>query len=89
MLLIDQINDSPERVSRGLNMQQPNQIAGQLLTPALPSLRFEVPEAARILRMSRAQLYIRIREGSIRRQKDGARTYITRAEIERYVESCN
>ena len=54
----------------------------------LPALRFEVPEAAQILRMSRAQLYNRIHEGSIRPQKDGARTYITRAELERYVESC-
>jgi hypothetical protein len=56
--------------------------------PALPSLRFEVSEAAQILRMSRAQLYNRICEGTIRRQKDGARTYITRAELERYVDSC-
>jgi len=40
----------------------------------LPSLRFEVPEAAQILRMSRAQLYNRICEGTIRPQKDGART---------------
>ena len=54
----------------------------------LPALRFEVIEAAQILRMSRAQLYNRIHDGSISRQKDGARTYITRAELERYVESC-
>lgn len=57
--------------------------------PALPSLRFEVWEAARILRISRALLYHRIHEGSLRPQKDGARTYITQAELERYVESCN
>jgi excisionase family DNA binding protein len=56
---------------------------------ALPALRFEVPEAAQILRMSRAQLYNRIHEGSLRAQKDGARTYITRGELERYVESCS
>lgn len=55
----------------------------------LPALRFEISEAARILRMSRAQIYIRIQEGSIKPQKDGARTYITRPELERYVESCN
>jgi hypothetical protein len=55
---------------------------------ALPSLRFEVPEAAQILRMSRAQLYNRINDGSLRPQKDGARTYITRMELERYVEVC-
>ena len=56
---------------------------------SLPALRFEMSEAARILRMSRAQLYTRIRERSIKPQKDGARTYITRPELERYVESCN
>lgn len=55
----------------------------------LPHLRFEVPEAARILRISRAQLYNRLQEGSLKCQKDGARTYITCAELERYVESCN
>jgi len=52
-------------------------------------LRFEIAEAAQILRMSRAQLYIRIQEGCIRPQKDGARTYVTLAELERYVESCS
>jgi hypothetical protein len=55
----------------------------------LPALRFEISEAALILRMSRAQIYTRIQEGSIKPQKDGARTYITRPELERYVESCN
>jgi len=55
----------------------------------LPALRFEIPEAALILRMSRAQLYHRIRDGALKVQKDGARTYITRAELERYVDSCN
>jgi hypothetical protein len=33
---------------------------------SLPALRFEIPEAARILRMSRAKLYNRIGEGLIR-----------------------
>jgi len=56
---------------------------------ALPSLRFDVPEAARILRMSRAALYLRISRGAIRAQKDGARTYITLTELERYVASCD
>jgi DNA-binding NtrC family response regulator len=54
----------------------------------LPALRFEVSEAARILRMSRAQLYNRINDGALKPQKDGARTYITRVELERYVEAC-
>jgi len=55
----------------------------------LPHLRFEVAEAARILRLSRATLYIRIRNKAIAVQKDGARTYITRDELERYVASCD
>lgn len=55
----------------------------------LPALRFEIVEAARILRMSRAQLYKRIHYGALTPQKDGARTYITQTELERYVESCN
>ena len=54
-----------------------------------PALRFEVSEAAAMLRMSRAQIYIRIQQGAIRPQKDGARTYITRPELERYVEACS
>jgi excisionase family DNA binding protein len=58
-------------------------------TTPLPALRFEISEAAQILRMSRAQLYNRIHDGTIRPQKDGARTYITRVELERYVDSCN
>jgi hypothetical protein len=53
-----------------------------------PNLRFEIVEAAQILRMSRAQLYNRIQEGCIRLQKDGSRSYITHAELERYVDSC-
>ena len=59
----------------------------QEIAATLAPLRFAVAEAAKILRMSRAQLYIRISEGSIRPQKDGARTYITRSELERYVNS--
>ena len=59
-----------------------------LISP-LPVLRFEISEASRILRMSRAQLYHRIGEGAIRIQKDGARTYITMGELERYVGACD
>ena len=55
----------------------------------LPALRFEISEASHILRMSRAQLYHRIGEGAIKIQKDGARTYITAGELERYVKSCD
>ena len=52
------------------------------------ALRYAISEASALLRMSRAQLYNRIREGSIKAAKDGGRTYITRSELERYVESC-
>ena len=54
-----------------------------------PALRFDIAEAAQLLRMSRAQLYARIHAGAIRPQKDGARTYVTRIELERYVASCD
>jgi excisionase family DNA binding protein len=52
-------------------------------------IRVSIAEAAALLRMSRAQLYNRINDGAIKSHKDGARTYITRSELERYVESCS
>ncbi len=52
----------------------------------LPHLRFEITEAARILRLSRATLYDRIRDGLIKTQKDGRRSYITATELYRYVQ---
>lgn len=54
----------------------------------VPALRFGVVEAARMLRMSRAQLYNRIQDGALKPQKDGSRTYFTRSELERYVSAC-
>jgi len=51
-------------------------------------LRYAVDEARAILRMSRAQLYNRIAEGSIRAHKDGARTYVSYQELRRYVVAC-
>jgi excisionase family DNA binding protein len=50
----------------------------------LPYLRFEIIEAARILRMSRATLYQRIRAGHLTITKDGRRSYITVTELHRY-----
>jgi hypothetical protein len=50
---------------------------------SLPQLRFEILEAAKILRISRATLYLRINAGLIAVQKDGRRIYIT--ELRRYV----
>ena len=64
-------------------------IAEKAVPPISLQLRFEIREAAQILRMSRAQLYNRINDGAIKPQKDGARTYITRSELERYVEACD
>jgi excisionase family DNA binding protein len=48
-----------------------------------------IAEAAALLRMSRAQLYNRINDDAIKSHKDGARTYIARSELERYVDSCS
>lgn len=53
----------------------------------LPHLRFDVIESARILRLSRAALYQRIRDGEIKLQKDGRRSFITAEELQRYVSS--
>jgi len=54
-------------------------------TESLPQLRSDIPEAARILRLSRATLYERIRMGQIKTQTDGRRSYITTEELQRYV----
>ena len=37
--------------------------------------------------MSRATLYERVRLGEIKTQKDGRRSYVTAAELQRYVSS--
>ena len=52
-------------------------------TDSLPQLRFDIPEVARILRLSRATLYERIRTGELMTQKDGRRTYVTAEELQR------
>lgn len=51
----------------------------------LPQIRFDMMEAARILRISRATLYERIKAGELRTQKDGRRSYVTATELQRYV----
>ncbi len=53
----------------------------------LPQIRFEISEAAHILRISRATLYDRIKAGKLKAQKDGRRSFITEAELRRYVDS--
>lgn len=55
------------------------------LNDPLPQIRFDILEAARVLRMSRAALYTRIHDGEIKIQKDGRRSYITAVELQRYV----
>ena len=52
---------------------------------SLPQLRFAISEVASILRLSRATLYQRIRDGLITTHKDGGRTFITAEELRRYV----
>jgi excisionase family DNA binding protein len=51
----------------------------------LRQLRFEIAEVAKILRISRATLYQRIRDHRIAIHKDGRRTFITSNELLRYV----
>ncbi len=61
------------------------EISMSLTADQLPQVRFDIIEAARILRISRASLYQRIRIGDIKIQKDGRRSYVTAVEIHRYV----
>ena len=61
------------------------EISMSLPIEQLPQLRFEITEAARILRLSRATLYERIREGKLKTQKDGRRAFVSAAELQRYI----
>ena len=56
-------------------------------TDRLPNLRFEIREATRILRLSRAAFYQRVRRGEIALSKDGRRSYVAVSELERYIAS--
>ena len=51
----------------------------------IPPSRLTVEQAAQALNCSRAFLYLRIRAGDIRAQRDGRRRYVSVAEISRYV----
>jgi excisionase family DNA binding protein len=66
----------------------PLSVSPERVAVSASPIRFAIPEAAELLRMSRAQLYNRINNGAIKPHKDGARTYISRWELERYVDSC-
>jgi excisionase family DNA binding protein len=53
--------------------------------PATEPLRVDVPEAARIIGVSRTRLYKHMKEGNIRSIKDGGRTLFTMAELRAFV----
>lgn len=50
--------------------------------------RFSIPEACRITGLSRSALYDRVSRGLLKVIKDGHRTFIARAELERYLSAC-
>jgi excisionase family DNA binding protein len=52
---------------------------------SLAPLRYSIAQAAQLLQLSRATLYGRIQEGRLSVQKDGRRTFITAAELARYL----
>lgn len=52
---------------------------------ARPQLRYTYEAAAKILAISRSAVYRKAKLGELRTQRDGARKYITHAELERYV----
>ena len=55
----------------------------------LPHLRFDIAEVAKILRISRATLYDRIRTGRINTHQYGRRTFVTSTELYRYVNAAD
>ncbi|MCY1078868.1 helix-turn-helix domain-containing protein [Archangium lansingense] len=55
-----------------------------LPTPA----RFSIPDSCRITGLGRSALYDRIARGLLCVVKDGHRTFISRAELERYLKAC-
>jgi hypothetical protein len=55
--------------------------------PSLDSmLRLSLADSFRLLGFSQAHGYRRIAEGKLRTQRDGRRTFVTRQELQRYVE---
>lgn len=52
---------------------------------AMEPLRVDIPEAARILGVSRSRIYLRIKDGSLRAVKEGGRTLIAMTELHAYV----
>jgi excisionase family DNA binding protein len=54
------------------------------LTPA----RFSILQVCQLTGLGRSALYDRISRGLLRVVKDGHRTFISRAEVERYLKAC-
>ena len=51
-------------------------------------LRVSVPHAMKALGLSRTTFYQRIADGKLKAHKDGNRTFISNAEMARYVAAC-
>jgi excisionase family DNA binding protein len=54
---------------------------------ALTPLRYALSDVAKMLALSRSTLYARIAEGKLAIQKDGGRTFVTTAELDRYLKA--
>ncbi|MEP7312533.1 MAG: helix-turn-helix domain-containing protein [Pseudomonadota bacterium] len=50
--------------------------------------RYQISEAAELLGVSRAYLYNRASQGLIKLTKDGARSFVTASEVDRYAAAC-
>lgn len=51
-------------------------------------IRYTIAETGELLRLSRSTLYQRVSAGLLRLSHDGSRAFVTKAEIERYLASC-
>lgn len=62
-----------------------NKPTDQLAAP--PILRLQIPEAADVLRCSRAHVYKLLKSGALRGHKDGKRRFVTVNALREYVDS--
>jgi len=51
-------------------------------------LRYPVHEARNLLGLGHSKFYERVKEGKLRLQKDGKRSFVTATELARYIDSC-
>ena len=54
---------------------------------SLNPLRYSIADLTRLLALSRSTLYDRIKHGLLKVSKDGGRTFVTAAELQRYLNS--